>query len=202
MSLSPGSARVLRAYSRFSGNMQHTDVAITTARHGVELDPLNVDAHRTLGEAFEDARRYPEALAAFEAAIKLNPTHATQAYQRAGRLHYLMGDIQKAKAACAAEPDIYHLQTCMPLIYQKLGQHEAAKAALAIAMEAQKDYSSYQYAQIYAQWGQTDKAIDRLERGVKVLDPGVESIKVDPFLDPLRGEPRFQAIERAMKFPP
>jgi tetratricopeptide (TPR) repeat protein len=192
----------LRAYSRFAGNMGHTDVAITTARRGVELDPLNVDAYRALGEALENARRYPEALAAFEAAIKLNPTHATEAYQRAGRLHYLMGDFQKAKAACEAEPDIYHLQSCMPLVYEKLGQHEAAKAALAIAMEAQKDFSSYQYAQIYAQWGEPQKAIDWLHRGVEILDPGVESMKIDPFLDPLRGEPRFQAMLRELKFPP
>jgi len=202
IALSPGSARVLRPYSRFAGNMGHIDVGLTTAKRCVELDPLNVDAHRALGEAFENARRYPEALTAFEAAIKLNPTHATEAYQRAGRIHYLMGDIPKAKAACEAEPDVYHLQACMPLIYEKLGQHEAARAALAIAMEAQKEYSSYQWAQIYAQWGQLDQAIEWLETGVKVLDPGVESMKVDPFLDPLRNQPRFQALERALKFPP
>jgi TolB-like protein/DNA-binding winged helix-turn-helix (wHTH) protein len=202
IALSPGSERVLRPYSRFAGNMGHIDVGVTTAKRCVELDPLSVDAYRALGEAFENARRYPEALTAFETAIKLNPTHATEAYQRAGRIHYLMGDIQKAKAACEAEPDIYHLQSCMPLIYEKLGQHEAARAALAIAIESQKEYSSYQWAQVYAQWGQLDQAIDWLETGVKVLDPGVESMKVDPFLDPLRNEPRFQALERALKFPP
>jgi tetratricopeptide (TPR) repeat protein len=182
--------------------MGRAEVAITTAQRAAELDPLNVDAHRALGEAFENARRYPEALAAFEAAIRINPAHATEAYQRRGRLQYLMGDIQKAKASCEAEPDVYHLQTCMPLIYEKLGQHDAAKAALAIAMEAQRDFSSYQYAQIYAQWGQPDKAMDWLERGLEILDPGVESIKADPFLDPLRSQPRFQEIERALKFPP
>ena len=202
MALSPGSERVLRAYSRFAGNMGHIDVGLTTARRCVELDPLNVDAYRALGEAFENARRFPEALAAFETAIKLNPTHATEAYQRAGRIHYLMGDIQKAKAACEAEPDLYHLQSCMPLIYEKLGQHDAAQAALAIAMESQREYSSYQWAQIYAQWGQPDKAIDWLEKGVKVLDPGVESMKVDPFLDPLRSNPRYRALERTLRFPP
>jgi TolB-like protein/DNA-binding winged helix-turn-helix (wHTH) protein/Tfp pilus assembly protein PilF len=199
---SPGSARVLRAYSRFAGNMGHIDVGLTTAKRCVELDPLNVNAYRALGEAFENARRFPEALAAFEMAVELNPTHATEAYQRAGRIHYLMGDIQKAKAACEAEPDVYHLQACMPLIYEKLGQHEAAQAALAVAMETQKEYSSYQWAQVYAQWGQPGKAIDWLETGVKVLDPGVESMKVDPFLDPLRGEARYQALERSLKFPP
>jgi len=202
IALSPGSERVLRPYSRFAGNMGHIDVGVTTAKRCVELDPLNVHAYRALGEAYENARRFPDALAAFDAAVKLNPTHATEAYQRAGRIHYLMGDIQKAKAACEAEPDVYHLQACMPLIYEKLGQHEAARAALAIAMETQKEYSSYQWAQVYAQWDQPDKAIDWLEKGVAVLDPGVESMKVDPFLDPLRSEPRFQALQRALKFPP
>jgi TolB-like protein/Flp pilus assembly protein TadD len=202
IALSPGSERVLRAYSRFAGNMGHIDVGVTTAKRCVELDPLNVQAYRALGEAYENARRFPDALAAFEAAVTLNPTHATEAYQRAGRIHYLMGHIQKAKAACEAEPDVYHLQACMPLIYEKLGQHEAARAALAIAMETQKEYSSYQWAQVYAQWGQPDKAIDWLEKGVAVLDPGVESMKVDPFLDPVRGEPRFQALQQALKFPP
>jgi tetratricopeptide (TPR) repeat protein len=90
----------------------------------------------------------------------------------------------------------------MPLVYEKLGQHEAARAALAIAMEAQKDFSSYQYAQIYAQWGEPQKAIDWLQRGVNIRDPGVESMKIDPFLDPLRGETRFQAMLRELKFPP
>lgn len=202
MALSPGDARVLRAYSRFAGNIGHTDVAITVARRGVELDPLNVLAYRKLGEALEDARRFPEALAAFEAAIRLNPSHATEAYQRRGRLYYLLGNIQLAKTSCEAEPDVYHMQACMPLVYEKLGQHELAEAALATAIAAQGDYGSYQYAQIYAQWGQPRKALDWLDNAVRVLDPGLGSLKVDPFLDPLRGEPRFQEIERALKFPP
>jgi len=29
----------------------------------------------------------------------------------------------------------------------------------------------------------------------------LEELKVDPFLDPLHKEPRFQAIEQALKFP-
>jgi tetratricopeptide (TPR) repeat protein len=161
-----------------------------------------MDTQRALGEALENARRYPEAVAAFEAAIKINPAHASEAYQRKGRLQYLMGDILAAKASCEAEPDVYHLQTCMPLIYEKLGQHAAARAAPATAMEAQREFSSYQYAQIYAQWGQPDPAMDWLDKGIKTLDPGVESMKADPFLDPLRGLPRFAQIERSLGFPP
>jgi len=32
-------------------------------------------------------------------------------------------------------------------------------------------------------------------------DPTLEDIKVSRLLDPLRNEPRFQAIERELKFP-
>jgi TolB-like protein/DNA-binding winged helix-turn-helix (wHTH) protein/cytochrome c-type biogenesis protein CcmH/NrfG len=202
VALSPGDARVLRPYSRFAANMGHTDVAITAARRNIELDPLNVLAYRALGEALEAARQYPQAVAAFESAIKLNPSHATEAYQRRGRLYYLMGDIQKAKASCEAEPDVWHQQACMPLMYERLGQREAAQAALATAFAAQGDYASYQYAQIYAQWGNTDKALDWLDTAVRVRDPGLESMKTDAFLDPLRAQPRFQAIERALNYPP
>jgi tetratricopeptide (TPR) repeat protein len=87
-------------------------------------------------------------------------------------------------------------------VYEKLGQHEAAQAALAAAMAAQGDYGSYQYAQIYAQWGKTKEALDWLETGLRVFDPGAECVKTDEFLDPLRGEPRFQATVRALKYPP
>ena len=90
----------------------------------------------------------------------------------------------------------------MPLVLEKLGQHEAAQVALATAMKAQGDYGSYQFAQIYAQWGKKKEALDWLETGLRVFDPGVECVKTDAFLDPLRGEPRFQAIVRALKYPP
>src|SRR5262249_30634817 len=151
--------------------------------------------------AYESGRRFPEAAEAFAGAIKLSPTHATEAYQRLGRIYYLMGDIKKAKQYCEGEPDTYHQQVCMPLIYEKLGQRAAAEAALRAAIEAQGDGSAYQYDQTYAQWGQLEKALDWLEVGLRVRDPGMESLKTDAFLDPLREFPRFRKIQEALRFP-
>jgi hypothetical protein len=36
---------------------------------------------------------------------------------------------------------------------------------------------------------------------MRLRDTGLEYVKIDPLLDPLRKEPRFQAIERELKFP-
>ncbi len=63
------------------------------------------------------------------------------------------------------------------------------------------DADSYQYAEIYAKWGNTGKALDWLETAQRLRDTGLPWLKTDPLLDPLRKEPRFQAIERELKFP-
>ena len=64
-----------------------------------------------------------------------------------------------------------------------------------------RDDVAFQYAEIYAQWGDTPQALQWLETALRVRDAGFIQLKVDPQLDPLRKEPRFQAIERELKFP-
>jgi len=63
------------------------------------------------------------------------------------------------------------------------------------------DNSAYQCATIYAVWGNTSKALEWLDRAVRLPDAGVVYLKTDALMDSLRKEPRFQAIERALKFP-
>ena len=63
------------------------------------------------------------------------------------------------------------------------------------------DSAAYQYATIYAQWGNRAKALESLDTAWRLRDSGLVYLKTDPLLDPLRKEPRFQAIERELKFP-
>jgi TolB-like protein len=104
LTLAPGSAQVLRAYSHFMAYMGHADAAIAAARRNAALDPLNVLAFRILGETLQAARRYPEAIAAYDQAIRLNPGHASEVYQHRGRSEYLLGNFEMAKASCEVEP--------------------------------------------------------------------------------------------------
>ena len=63
------------------------------------------------------------------------------------------------------------------------------------------DRGAYQYAQIYSQWADAAKALSWLEKAMRLHDSGLVAVKVDSLLDPLRNEPRFQAIQQALKFP-
>jgi hypothetical protein len=54
---------------------------------------------------------------------------------------------------------------------------------------------------IYAQWGNSLKALEWLETALRLRDPGLISLKTDPLMDPIRREPRFQAVMRELKFP-
>ena len=49
--------------------------------------------------------------------------------------------------------------------------------------------------------GRRAKALEWLDKAMRVRDPGLEYLKTDPLFDPLRKEPRFQAIEQELKFP-
>jgi tetratricopeptide (TPR) repeat protein len=87
------------------------------------------------------------------------------------------------------------------MTYDKLGRHADAEAALAKVKALGGDAEAYQYVQIYAQWGDQSKALEWLETAVQLHDLGLEYVKTDHFLDPLRKERRFQSIERELKFP-
>ena len=82
-----------------------------------------------------------------------------------------------------------------------LGRNDAAAAALARVVHLGGDASAYQYAQIHAQWGERAVALEWLEKARHLGDPGLIYLKTDALMDPLRDEPRFQAVMRELKFP-
>jgi hypothetical protein len=119
--------------------------------------------------------------------------------------YYFLGDLPKARDSCAVKPDDWESLVCFAITYEKLGKlgkRGDAAAALGKLRASGGDDYALQYAEIYAQWGSVVKAMEALETAFRLRDPGLETIKVDPLLDPLRNDPRFQAIEKALKFPP
>ena len=200
VALAPGNARVLQEYGRFSVWMGRDDAGITAARHAVVLDPLNPRSYSRLGDALFFAHRYQEAVKAYDGSIAVDPDFS-YSYGTRGLAYYALGDFQHARLACELKPVHWVNQVCLAVTYDKLGRHPDAEAALAKLRASLGDAQAYQYAEIYAQWGNTAKALDWLDTAVRLNDGGLAYLKTDPLLDPLRKEPRFQAIRRELRFP-
>jgi TolB-like protein len=201
VALAPGSAKVLRLYGSYAVAMGRTDQGIAAVRRGVILDPLNPVGHNILGDTLAVARRYDEAMTAFQDALALDPSNLF-AYVERGLTQYLIGDFQGARSTCEAKAGEFALyRVCLAITYDKLGRHADAEAMLAKAMASFGDADAYEYARIYTQWGNRAKALEWLEKAVRLRHGDLPWLRVDPLLDPLRREPRYQVIERALKFP-
>ena len=200
LALAPGNAEVLRESGSFAALTGHFDAALAATRRAVVLDPLARQSHDELGSALNAARRYEEAVAAFAEVIRLDPD-LKSTYAERGLAYYGLGDLQSARSSCETQPDYWGSQWCLAVIYDKLGRHADAEAELSKLKAAQSDAAAYQYATIYAQWGNRAKALEWLETALRLRDSGLVQLKTDPLMDPLRKEPRFQAIERELKFP-
>ncbi len=198
--LAPGNAQVLGLSGRFAANMGMFEAGIAANRRAMVLDPLNPRSHHLLGQALYAARRYEETLAAFAEVISLDAGEKPP-YGYRGLAYYGLGDVQRARASCETRPDFWLTQWCLAVVYDKLGRHTDGEAQLAKMKATLGDAASYQYATIFAQWGDRVKALECLETALRLRDPGLVSLKTDGLMDSLRKEPRFQAVLRELKFP-
>jgi TolB-like protein/Tfp pilus assembly protein PilF len=198
--LAPGNAEVLADSGRFAVLMGRVDAGLAACHRAVALDPLGPRTRYVLGQALRFARRDQEAAAAFEDVISLEPNYQ-EAYGLRGLSHYLLGDFNSARLSCQATPDYWASYWCLAMTNDRLGLHADAEAMLTKLQAAYGDAGSVGYASIYAQWGNTARALEWLTTAMRQRNPDLVYVKTEPLLDPLRKEPRFQEIERALKFP-
>ena len=199
--LAPGDVRVLRGYANFLARMGHADQAIAAAQRVVQLDPVNASSYDQLGAVLLFSHRYREAIAAYDHAIGLDPNFHWMHGMRG--LGYLgVGEYEAARLSCTTPPLSWVGQMCVAIAYDKLGRKSEAQAEVAQMKAQSGDAMAYQYASIYAQWGDIPSALDWLDTAYRLKDPGLAWLKVDALMNPLRNEPRFQAIEARLKFPP
>jgi tetratricopeptide (TPR) repeat protein len=198
LALGPGNARVLRDCGVLEVMTGHSDSGLRSLSRALALDPLNAISHSFLGDALLDLRRYPEALAAYKDADALAPGHGDFAAD-IGTVYYLLGDFESARSFCEKKSEGIYYQFCLTWTYDKLGRHADAETMLAKIRTSYGDAPAWGYSLMYAQRGDTARALDWLEAATRTRDPNLD-LK-SPLLDPLRQEPRFQAIERELKVP-
>jgi len=200
VALSPNDSGVLMRAAWFFADIGRMDAAATMARRGISVDQLNAQAYRYFAVVLDSLHLYPEAVEAANRALSLNPKDVRQAAVRGlSQLH--LGQDEAARQSCDTPPLDWESRMCLAIAYNRLHRRPDAEAQVVAMKSALGDSSAYQYAEIYAQWGDVPKSLDWLETAYRLKDPGITNIKADEFLQPLRQEPRFLAVVRQLNLP-
>jgi hypothetical protein len=126
----------------------------------------------------------------------------SRAHAAIGDALLMLGRPGEARAEYALEPAQDVSLTGLAIVEWKLGNTQAARAAMAKLVTDLGDRVFYQQGQILAQWGEKTSALEKLERARQLGDSGLIYARNDPMLDPLRSEPRFAELLTSIGFDP
>src|SRR6476660_8134571 len=175
------------------------DEAIAEGKRAIELDPLSPIINADLGQILYVARRYDEAIAQLRKTLEIDPTfyyahyNLGMALQRKGDLPAAIAEYTKAQQLS----DDLFVQVLLAAAKAQSGDKDAAIQMLAELEElSQHRYvPEYPRTLLYLSLGNRDEAIRRLEQAIADHESlTITMIKDDPKLDPLRGDPRFEAL--------
>jgi len=173
--------------------------AIAEGKRSVELDPLSVVINVDLGETFYYARRYDEAARQMRKALEIDPT-SFYAHYNFGIVLQLMGDLPGAIAEYEKAKQLGDNPLVSALCASAKALAGDKNAALRMLsdfdeLSRHREVVGYCRALLYLSLNNKDEALRWLEQGFKERDgSNICWIKVDPLLDPLHGDPRFEAL--------
>ena len=173
--------------------------AIAEGKRAIELDPLSPIINADLGKNLYNARRYDEAIAQLRKTLEIDPTfyyahyNLGMALQRKGDVPAAIAEYTKAQQLS----DDLFVQVLLAAAKAQSGDKDAAIQMLAELEElSQHRYvPEYPRTLLYLSLGNRDEAIRRLKQAIADHESlTITMIKDDPKLDPLRGDPRFEAL--------
>src|SRR5262245_3488437 len=182
------------------------DQAIAETKRAVELDPLSPIINTDRAYPLYYARRYDEAMAQAKKTIELDPGffYSRQilgmVLQAKGDLPGAIAEFEKARQLSG---DPLHL-ALLVVAKTKMGDKTIAQQALAELDKVHPDRQglAYDRALVYLAIGNKEEALRGLEQSYAARDgTNLSWINVEPILDPLRGEPRFEALVRKVIAP-
>jgi TolB-like protein len=184
------------------GPLGQFEEAIAEARRSLELDPLSVIINADYGSALTNARRYDQAIKQLRKTVEMDPGFY-YAHWTLGNALELKGFNEEAvaeyKKAIALNDDPLP-RALLGHLYAKIGRKDEALAILKQLRELRESskeryVSPYNLALIHIGLGQKNEAIQLLEETYEERDGyNIVFIKVEVLLDPLRGDPRFEAL--------
>jgi TolB-like protein/Tfp pilus assembly protein PilF len=180
--------------------------AIAEGKRAIELDPLSTVINVDLGETFYYAHRYDEADRQMRKSLEIDPT-SFYAHYNLGIVLQLKGDLSAAIAEYEKAKQLGDNPLVSTLCAQAKAQTGDKDAALRMLseldkMSQQREVVGYLRALLYLSLSNKDEALRWLEQGFEERDgSNICWIKVDPLLDSLHGDPRFEALVQKVVAP-
>jgi tetratricopeptide (TPR) repeat protein len=203
LELNPNSAYAHGGYSLHLAQMGRSEESIAHAKRAVELDPLEPGRQHGIASAYYLARQFDEALRVEREALKFDPNQHLMLgwiYREKGMYEEAIAEWREVlKQTPGAAFALGHLGNT----YARAGRvREDRQCLRKLKQRLNADkVGTYEVAFIHAGLGEKDQAFEWLEKAYEERDQGLSFLKVDPPLDPLRSDPRFQDLLRRMNFP-
>jgi TolB-like protein/Tfp pilus assembly protein PilF len=180
-------------------NLSRFDEAIGEFKRALELDPLSLIVHTDLANTYRCARRTQDGLDILHRALEIDPNFY-YAHRNRGLLFAAEREYEKAITEYEKARAISEDSRILALIAHAYGlsgnKAEPAKILEQLKTRSQQRYvSGFSFCLVYLGLGDKEKALDSLEQSLRDrAGSDIAKMKVDPLLDPLRGEPRFEAL--------
>ena len=203
--LNPGYAVAHMWYGVFLTLMGRFDEALVEIQKARELDPFSTVINWTMGYILYYARQFDRALEQYRYTLMLDP------YFQRVHMDIALTYTQKSMfaEALAKSEDFANSMTLVPDVLATIGyikalagkENEARSILNELQDRARQRYvSPYSIAIVHIALNEVDQALSCLERSFQEKEDAMPSLKVNPRMDPLRSQPRFQELLRRIGF--
>jgi len=175
------------------------DSGISEAKRAIELDPLSLIINADCSWVYFNARRFDDAETQARKTLEIDASFFLAHYYLGCALQF-KGNLAQAIPEFQKAFDLnhdYYSRAMLGQAYARNGQKEEAQKILDwLNEEAKSNYvAPFAFAMVYTALGDKERAIEELERAYQNGDTNyLFVIKADPFLDDLRGNPRFESL--------
>lgn len=198
--LDPNHAAAHHWYGMSLALQGERDRSVAELRRALELDPVSLIVNNAYGWTLLNAGRHEEAIAQYHEVLEIQPFFAT--YLELGMALLLTGREEEAFASFREGLRLYGATEAELERVAGARQREGWRAfwrevaAVETRLAAPDPPSSYLMADYHAAQGDREGALALLEQAYRERSTALISIKVDPFLVPLRDDPRYRDLLR------
>ncbi|HZB45902.1 MAG TPA: tetratricopeptide repeat protein, partial [Pyrinomonadaceae bacterium] len=205
--LNPNNATGHQWYSFYLQMAGRFDEAVAEMHRAQEIDPLSSLIMHSLAWCYYHARRFDESLAAYRNLVKAVPNYPYGLVTYSEALRHV-GQHDEAVAAAERAVDLtrgapFYL-TFLAAALAAAGRKEEARDALRRLEEmsrAGRYVSPYMLSFVHVRLGERERALELLEKAYEIVDGWLVWMGVDPELDPLRSDARFDSLLRRTENP-